>query len=192
MIGYLASILIFALVGAIAYRATDDLVSANSWVTHTFQVKSSLSELLVSMVNAETGERGFLLTADPRFLEPYQNGERDARRYFQQLRSLTTDNPRQVAFQAELDPMIQQRLNALAQLVENKRQGAKTIDAALLESGKTEMDDMRRLLGEMNAEEDALLEERRAGARQSGNAAKYSILLGGLAATVLTDRKSVV
>src|SRR5438309_603566 len=89
--GYLAAIVVFSVVGAIAYKANQDLVTANSWVAHSYQVRHGLAEILLGLVNAETGQRGYLLTGDARFLEPYQLGERNASASIQQVRNLITD-----------------------------------------------------------------------------------------------------
>jgi methyl-accepting chemotaxis protein len=51
----------------LAYRAAD----AERWVNHTLEVRQAARELMNSALNAETGVRGFLLTDDPLFSEPY-------------------------------------------------------------------------------------------------------------------------
>jgi methyl-accepting chemotaxis protein len=191
--GYLAAVLIFSVVGILSYKATEDLVNGNAWVAHSYQVRNGLSDILVSMINAETGQRGFLLTGDPKFLEPYHLGERNAETYFQQVRTLVADNPRQVARTSELHSLITQRLAALATLIENRRtQGAKALDASLIESGKREMDEVRRLIGEMDAEEASLLEQRQASARQSASFAVSSIVIGSLGAVAITILLSIL
>jgi methyl-accepting chemotaxis protein len=185
--GYLAALIIFGIVGLIAYRAVEELVEGNGRVSHSYQVKNALSEILVAMVNAETGQRGFLLTGDQRFLEPFQAGDRDAQRYYQQVRTLVSDNPRQEARLTQVYPMMMQRLASLRTLIEARRsEGIKAIDSASVDSGKREMDDLRRAIGEMDGDENALLEERQASSRQSAGFAKSSILLGGIIAALLT------
>ncbi len=191
--GYLFAIAIFSIVGAISYRANEDLVNANAWVTHTYQVRNALTEILVAMVNAETGQRGFLLTGDAKFLAPYHAGERDAESNFQQLRALVADNPRQTALTGELHSLMTQRLSALGSLIENRRnQGPKSIDTLVLESGKREMDELRRLVGEMDAEENTLLEQRQVSARKSAQFAVYSIEVGSLAGAAFTILMSLL
>jgi len=172
---------------AIAYKANEDLVTGSTWVAHSYQVRNVLAQILVSMINAETGQRGFLLTGDPKFLEPYHIGERNAETYSQQVSSLTADNPRQVARSAELRSLITQRLASLATLIENRRsQGPKTIDTFALEAGRREMDGVRRVIAEMDGEESALLEQRQENAHRSARFAVFSILIGTSIAVLVT------
>jgi methyl-accepting chemotaxis protein len=191
--GYLAALVIFGVVASITYKATQDLVGANDWVTHTYQVKDGLSQILLSMVNAETGQRGFLLTGEDRFLDPWQAGQRDVDRYVQRVRTLVSDNPRQIARTSELQPMIARRLADMANVIDLRRtQGTKVIDPVTVERGKRDMDDLRRLVTEMDNEENALLEQRQSSARQSATFAVYAIVIGGIAAAVLIVILSIV
>ena len=52
------------------YRNTTELVASADIVTHTYQVIGSLDRLIQSMIDAETGERGYIITGDESFLEP--------------------------------------------------------------------------------------------------------------------------
>ncbi len=191
--GYLGSLVIFGVVAAITYKATQDLVAANDLVTHSYQVKDGLSQILLSMVNAETGQRGFLLTGEDRFLEPWQAGQRDVEREVQQVRTLVSDNPRQSARLDELQPMVARRLADMASVIDQRRtQGAKAIDSAIVDRGKRDMDDLRRLVSEMDNEDNALLEQRQTSARRSATFAVYSIVTGGIAAAILIVILSIV
>ena len=69
--GYGLALLVVGGVGVVAYRATTELVDGADWVTHTHKVKEALSNLLSAVKDAETGQRGFVLTGEPRYLEPY-------------------------------------------------------------------------------------------------------------------------
>ena len=47
---------------------------ADAWVRHTYQVRESLQDLLASLQDAETSERGFIIAGDARYLDPYSEG----------------------------------------------------------------------------------------------------------------------
>jgi len=191
--GYLAAMVIFVVVASITYKASEDLVRANYLVAQTFEVRHGISEILVAMINAETGQRGYLLTGDARFLEPYHNAEQSADRNVRQVKTLTVDNPRQGARITSLQPLVARRLSALATLVEMRRtHGLSGIDPGLLESGRRNMDDIRRIISEMDAEESTLLEQRQAGARQSAAFAMYAIVIGSIVAAILTIVLSIM
>lgn len=50
---------------------TDNLLKSAGWVTHTYKIKQNLAELEKTLVDAETGQRGFIYTGKQEFLEPY-------------------------------------------------------------------------------------------------------------------------
>src|SRR5260370_40132931 len=83
--------------------STGRLVADAGWRRQTYQVIGELRGLLGALIDAETGERGYMLTGDERFLAPYLSGVAAVPVGIARLRTLTADNPGQ-----------QQRLGALA------------------------------------------------------------------------------
>ena len=71
--GFALGLAIFSVVGFIAYRGTHQLVESAHEETHTYQVLSDLDEVLSLAKDAETGQRGYILTGEQRYLEPYQS-----------------------------------------------------------------------------------------------------------------------
>ena len=69
----------------IEYRQQSDAVQ------HTLEVKNSLAQLLSTLQDAETGQRGFLLTGDDAFLQPYVRGAAITRNHIAEVRNLTGD-----------------------------------------------------------------------------------------------------
>src|SRR5450830_1526605 len=67
------------------------LGQANSWNTHTYQVHLEVDQILESLVNIETGERGFALTGNDASLEPLVKGKEDFLKHFNRVKSLTSD-----------------------------------------------------------------------------------------------------
>src|SRR5689334_24510169 len=72
-------------------------------VTHTMQVIEHAQQLLTTMANAETGQRGFLLTNDDRYLDPYTQARTAVDGQLRDLTNLTADNPEQRARLQELE-----------------------------------------------------------------------------------------
>jgi signal transduction histidine kinase/CheY-like chemotaxis protein len=68
---------------------------SQKWVEHTHTVQRGIHQLLSSVVDAETGERGFLLTGKPEYLAPWRRAEVEAPRELDHLIELTADNPEQ-------------------------------------------------------------------------------------------------
>src|SRR5579872_3289172 len=64
--------LIFLIVGWVTHSNLSQLDAARLWVTHTHDVIERANALLLKLVDAETGERGFLLTGEDPYLDPYR------------------------------------------------------------------------------------------------------------------------
>lgn len=191
--GNLVAVAIFSVVGFIAYRANNDLVKVSTAVTQTHQVRNALSQVLIAVINAETGQRGFLLTGDAKFLDSFRDGERNVGIYLDLLRKLLADNVRQSARLTELKTAAEKRIQFLTALMEKRRtQGGQALDQQLLDEGKRQMDSLRQLVAEMDAEENMVLEQRVATAKAGADFALSSILFGSLIAITATIILSLV
>jgi len=128
-------------------------------VTQTLEVRHRLEELLSSVKDAETGQRGFLLTGEERYLDPYTNAKAALPGELKGLRSLTGDNPRQQQRIDTLEQLTVEKTAELGQTIALRRAGNVEGALALVRSdrGKAAMDRIRELLGEMESEERALL-----------------------------------
>ena len=89
--------------------------SDTRWARHTDEVRVDLLRLQSDLVDAETGQRGYLATGDALFLEPYGRGTRDWRAVFDELRGLTVDNPGQERWLGDLEPVIETQARRDAQ-----------------------------------------------------------------------------
>lgn len=67
---FCAILLVMLFVAGISYRNTLNLLETSRWVAHTHEVMAQLSNLLSVMQDAETGQRGYLLTGVDEYLEP--------------------------------------------------------------------------------------------------------------------------
>jgi PAS domain S-box-containing protein len=132
---------------------------AEQWEEHTLRVLRA-SALVFSVVkDAETGERGYLLTGKEPFLEPYESAVATRRQAIQNLRWLTADNSGQQARISRLDRLIETKLSELSRTIALRR--AKGMDAAIAavgsDEGKPVMDEIRNVLRDFEEEEYRLL-----------------------------------
>ncbi|HEX3019981.1 MAG TPA: CHASE3 domain-containing protein, partial [Chitinispirillaceae bacterium] len=72
------------------------LITSSKWVAHTHEVLSHASSLSKSMVDMETGQRGFMLTGNENFLEPYNSGQKIFDENIDSAKNQVSDNPEQV------------------------------------------------------------------------------------------------
>lgn len=180
--GYGLAMLAVGVVGVIAYRATVELVEGADWVNHTHRVKERLAKALSSVADAETAQRAYLLTNEERFLEPYDLAAKAASAHLAETQALIVDNPGQVQRLAVLQSLTAKRLSMLAHVIDLRKKGTHAADlAANMDEGKAIMDDLRRVLSEMDNEESRLLKERDERSKSTANFAMRTIVLGGLA-----------
>ena len=107
--GFGVALVMLATVGAVSYDSTTKLIESAGWVQHTHEVLNGLDEVLSGMKDAETGQRGYVITGEGRYLEPYQGARDVVDQKLKYLRELIADNPIQ-----------QQRLTAMEPLIASK------------------------------------------------------------------------
>src|SRR5262245_39279925 len=145
----------------LAYRNTRQLLEDAGWVAHTQEVLDLTSDVLRTLVDAETGQRGFLITGKEEFLEPYQQALARLDQQVRALKDKTQDNPRQQARIGELETLTAERLALLKKGIDLRRQSAEEAQALVATGqGKAKMDAIRRLVATMEEEEHGLLRDR--------------------------------
>ena len=185
-------ILIF--VAVLSFRSILQSDEDRVWVIHTHQVLEQVDVVVTDLLNAETGERGFILTGEPSFLDPYNVGIARIDMDVAQLRNLTSDNPVQRRNLQIVEPLILERLQMLRDRVEVRRQSDLITGAEIVRQGpgKQHMDKIRAQLAEMKAEENRLLVLRTAEALRSSRATRIMIITGEILANMFLCLAGVV
>lgn len=160
-LGYGFSLFMLLAVSLISYLTVQNLMNSNRAVAHSDKVIATLEKLLSVMKDAETGQRGYLLSGQITFLEPYNGAYGAAETLTEQLQMLTADNHRQQTNIAMIRQVLTQRLNTLQKLI-SKKQGSGTITPADLEVSKKAMDAFRAAIARAERDESRLLNERTA------------------------------
>ncbi len=172
----------------VSYFSSQAVEKATGWNTHTYKVLSAAEDVSAAMVDQETGVRGYLLSANPDFLEPYHQGLKRYGVAVEELQTLTADNAEQ-----------QTRIAALKDLADRWRMDVAEVEIAMMEDpatieaarameasavGKESMDGVRTLISEIDAAESALLAERSARRDRDSASARQALIAGGLLAAV--------
>jgi methyl-accepting chemotaxis protein len=186
-VGFGITLAIFVIVGTVSYRSVTKQTEAADWVAHTREVQNQLTELLASLQDAETGQRGYVITGSESYLAPYADGSARAEEIRRHIAQLVEDNPRQQARIASLASLIADKLAELQQVIDVRkgRDFAAAQSIILTDKGKKTMDAIRSVLKDMNSEEEDLLKQRASLAQADAHEAKLTILLGTLAALIL-------
>ncbi len=171
----------------LTYWNTRHLVEDDRMVAHSHEVLDALEQLISTLKDAETGQRGYLITGEPRYLDPYNDAFATIRDRIAHLERLTADNPGQRARLVDLERHIAAKLDELKQTVDLRRDRGS--DAArrivLTDRGKAEMDAARDVVRAMDEEERRLLEMRDRQSRTSYVIAVASGLATALLGLVL-------
>lgn len=181
-------------VGVASYISTMRLVETIHWEVHTHKVLDAVADLQVELQQAETGQRGYLLTADSRYLEPYQAALTKIDHRLKELRTLTRDNANQQERLGTLEPLIAAKLAELRQTIELLQTRGR--DAALVVvqggSGEQFMNSIRGVLQLMETEENRLLLDRERDADLTAEYLVWIIVVAGVLGSSLLGLASVV
>jgi methyl-accepting chemotaxis protein len=177
----LAFVLLLA-IGIIAYRSISSLVVTSQQVTHSHEVTERVADLLSLLKDAETGQRGFVITGEDSYLEPYKMALDGIPKAIRDLRALTTDNPDQQKRLDQLEPLIAAKLAELHQTVEMRSKGQVEETTKVIRSGagKHFMDDIRTVMDGMGDAETRILEKRAQEVQAAAGGGKSVIVFGTL------------
>ena len=184
MFGFVLATILLLGVGAVSLANTVRLGDTEGWVTHTHAVLAQLNSILASVTDAEASQRGYLITADPRYLAPYDQARATVGGELTDLQQLTVDDATQQARVVELRAAISTRLQVLADtLAIRQRAGFDAArEAVMTDRGKQAMDHIRSVFDAMTNEEQALL-----AARTDASAAQARIALAAVAALIVLE-----
>ncbi len=161
MAGFASAILAVVTIAVLASRSTDKQAAAAALVTHTMRVREQIDKILSGIKDAETGQRGYLLTGQPEYLEPFERAGTLAAEV-ETLRDLTADNPLQRDRIAEVTPLVREKLSELRETIELRRAGDPAAALAIVRTGrgKSIMERLRAELQVMMDNEQRLLDQR--------------------------------
>ncbi|WP_333681426.1 CHASE3 domain-containing protein [Dyella sp.] len=185
-----AGFVLLLLACALAIVATISSERADSWVAHTLHVRETLVQLYSNVRDAETGQRGFLLTQDARYLEPYSRARSNIAATESLLSSLISDNAAQQALLGKLRPLVGRKLDELQQTIQLNTQGQRgmALEMVKTDRGLQWMQDIQALTRQMDQNESALLEQRLTAAHHTRVILLAAILFSVLLACLLAYR----
>lgn len=177
---------VVVLVAAAALWSGRIAVIQDGWTEHTQEVQLDLAAILQRLTDAETGERGYVVTGNPRFLGPYRDAQAEVRRDLATLRALTVDNPVQTPRVDSLSATADHRFASIDSTIGLRRAGqVGAADAAIATAkGLIIMDSARALADRIRAEEVRLFGERRAAAARQRRLTQLILLVGAMVAAL--------
>lgn len=182
----LALVIIMAL-GALSYSFWNLDGHYDKWEEHAYLVMQNISGVLSDMKDAETGQRGYLITGNVKYLEPYRTGMQHIRAQLEVLRQLTKDNPGRQKNIDTLGFLVGEKLSELEQTVNLRN--ANGFDAAarvvMTDKGRLVMDAIRLKIAQARDEETSLLQKRKTAKENFRNNLAVCLIVGGTLSIVL-------
>ena len=171
-----------------------DVYTTSDAVARAHQVNTSLGKLLLAAVDAETGERGFIITGNDSYLEPYNRGRSEIAAALAHTRELTAANHDHQADMDRLAALAGVKLQELEDALEQRRRAGFAAAQAVVATnrGKRTMDEMRTVVDRIQTREDTLLASRVQRAEQSYRVARLARLTTTALALVVSTALFVV
>lgn len=159
---FVIAVFILLFLSSIAYKHNQDLNESSKLVMHTYEINIQLEQLMSAIKDAETGQRGYIITRNARFLTPYIYSRDKVNTSFITLKKLTADNSQQQENLQKLFKLITQRFVSFENCL--KYSDPKTYDKRKLDNhmfgGRILMENIRFKVDEMNDIEKAFLKKR--------------------------------
>ncbi|MBI5132312.1 MAG: CHASE3 domain-containing protein [Rhodopseudomonas palustris] len=187
---------IFALLGLVAIasnaviaRNLSILDHNNERTTHTYKVIDRAKAIVAAMVDGETGVRGFLVSGDDKFLDPYRSSDKAFKAAWSEIKALTSDNPAQQKRLDQIDAAATEWRQKVADreiaLMKNPQTVAEARGLEASGAGKATMDAIRSLVDEVVKAEASLLTARAEAAAAASSSSFTAIIASGVAMVVV-------
>lgn len=184
-IGFGFSLVLLIFTSVASYVSIRNLIYSADMVDHTNEVLHELEASISGMKDAETAQRGFLITGNADFLEPYYGAEDSIKAHINNFRDLTTDNPAQQEDARQLQETSAQRMKMLKANIDKNRSGQE-VTVADMEKGRQYMERARDLVIAMREREQKLLQIRTERLNEFAATTPTFIIIAALMAILIT------
>jgi PAS domain S-box-containing protein len=184
-IGLILSVIVLLVNAVLSFRNIGQLTKNIEWVDHSREVLERLDDAIASILEAETNQRGYLLTGDEQYLHAYRQAADQVESRARKLEDETVDNPAQQRRVAQLKRLLEQRVAKLAETeaaYRNRSADATPAMPELLRSGGDLMQQIRQSSEVIRQQESRLLDERRATTRANFRGAMSTFVVATLSA----------
>ncbi len=180
IIGFFALVIIMMiLIFSVINENQQQLIDSPKLVDHSLTVIIQSEKLLDDVIDLESGSRGFVITGDEKFLEPYTMAIKSITEQLKDLRVLTIDNPRHQLKIDSLEIWIKERIYFLAPQIEVRKAGGFDEAKTLIKTrpGKFYTDRIRRMIRDLQQDENDLSEKYKAVNQQNIENSKRAVIV---------------
>ncbi|GGC79417.1 CHASE3 domain-containing protein [Undibacterium terreum] len=180
--GFFVSTALLIAIGTVSYLSINQLITTGFWVSHTHKVLEEVANFAGSLQEAETGFRGYAITGNPEFLEPYETARTEFPKILHDVKELTSDNPAQQKLFDQIEMLAREKFANQKENISfikdgHPEQAIKNISSG---NGKRIMDEIRKLTDQAASNETNLLKKRTEESDATVSNAKSTILYGTL------------
>ncbi|HVY75853.1 MAG TPA: CHASE3 domain-containing protein, partial [Puia sp.] len=158
-IGFGLSLILLLGSSVAAYLSIQNLLHSSEWVNHTYRVINELENVVAPIKDAESAQRGFLITNDPLYLDPFEGSFQQSLLALERVKQMTADNPLEQERCDQLKDLINRRYARMEALIEAKK-NTNLVDTRQLAAGNDFMDSIRAVTRSMKNTELELLGKR--------------------------------
>jgi methyl-accepting chemotaxis protein len=176
--GFGLSLMVLLAVALASYLGAQQLISTTAGLVSTREHARRIREMRALLLEAESGQRGFLLTGEPGFLRPYEQALQEVNTSLESLRRTFANNPAQRERLSQLEPLVREKLTFMEESIRVRRQQGMEPAITMMQTdkGKRLMEQIRQLLRAMLEDEDERWREWQDSARTS--ATRTLVVLG--------------
>jgi CheY-like chemotaxis protein len=162
LLGFVVAVAAVAFISLLTYRSLQTRAIAAQRVTHTLEMLQQLESIISLVKDAETGQRGYLLTGEDPYLEPNINAKAQLPETFRRARQLVAEDDVQKQRLTALELAVNEKLAELDRVIALRRKGdvAAAIAVVRTDRGQTTMERIRSMVTTMEATERTTLATR--------------------------------
>ncbi len=185
--GVALSVVALATVGGLSYWSTYKIVSTSMWVYRTAYTLQTVESLLSTMTDAETGQRGYVITGKEEYLEPYHKAKDKIEPILKELNKLFKDSPEQLGRVERLRAPITNKLKELDVTIRERREKGfeSAVQSVATDRGKQYMDEVRAIAEVIRNQESQDLVKRGEDAKATNQLTKSVIVSGSVVALLV-------
>jgi signal transduction histidine kinase len=179
---FLIIVMVLVTVSLMTYRNLNNYIQEVNLIRHSNDVFSSLQQAFTTIKDAEIGNRGFRLTHDTLYLQPYYSSVRSLPAHIRVLDSLLQDNISQAKKVDTLAQLINNQLDIIKQILSSSKKPVplSSSESALLIAGRDNMADIRAVIGRITEAEEEIFKMRLSTETDFRNVAPIALLFYAL------------
>ena len=186
-LGFGLVLLIMIAIALLLQKISHTVMENVEQVIDNYELKVQLGHLLIALLDAETGQRGFLFTNKPEFLEPYNRAQKNYSVESGHVQKHIHEHPQLEERLGQIDALSRKKFAELEQTINLRKNGQEEALKQLVVggSGKALMDQIRAILKSIHADEDALLKERHTAMESATTALSWFSIVGTAIAVII-------